>query len=132
MIVDSCIGRAERLTRFDRKDRMQPCAVTKRQNALGNFVHRIPPHESIANDAVHGATAGIEQAHVVVDFGCRRDRGAGIACLVLLLDGDGRGQAVDQVDIRLLDSFQKLARVSRQRFDIAPLTFRIDRIERQR
>ena len=42
------------------------------------------------------------------------------------------GQALDLVDIRLLQLLQKLPSISRQRFDIFPLPLGIDGVERQR
>jgi len=50
----------------------------------------------------------------------------------LLLDGDGRGKPFDQIDIGLLHQLQKLPCVGRQRFHVAALTFRVERIEGQR
>ena len=50
----------------------------------------------------------------------------------LLLDGDGRRQPVDLVDVRLLHHLEKLARIGRQALDIAPLALRIDRVEGER
>ncbi len=49
-----------------------------------------------------------------------------------LFDGNGRGQALDVIDVRLLHYRQELARVGRQRFDIAALALGIDRVEGQR
>ena len=50
----------------------------------------------------------------------------------LLLDGNGRGQALDAVDVGLVHHLQELPRIGRQRFDVASLPFGIQRIERQR
>ena len=50
----------------------------------------------------------------------------------LLLDGDGRRQALDVIDIGLLHQLQELARIGRQRFDIAALALGIDRVEGER
>ena len=83
-------------------------------------------------DAVDRAAAGVEQAQVVVDLGGRGDGGARVARRVLLLDGDGRGEAVDQVHVGLFDALQKLARVGGERLDVAPLPLGIDGVEGQR
>ncbi|MNN85669.1 hypothetical protein D3C81_2029880 [compost metagenome] len=48
-----------------------------------------------------------------------------------LLDRNGGRQAFDQVDVRFFHQLQKLARISRQRFDVTTLAFRIERIEGQ-
>ena len=81
---------------------------------------------------MHRSTAGIEQAHVVVDFGRGRDGRAGIARRVLLLDGNRRRQAIDQEHIRLLDTLEKLAGVCGERLDIAALAFGVDRVKGER
>lgn len=43
--------------------------------------------------------------------------------------GNGRRQAVDLIDVRLLHHFQKLTGVSRQGFDVAALALRVDGVE---
>jgi hypothetical protein len=48
------------------------------------------------------------------------------------LSGDRRRQAVDLVDVGLLHHLQELARIGRQRLDIAALALGIDGVERQR
>ena len=82
--------------------------------------------------AVWNADVGEQQAQVVVDLGHRADGGARIRAGGLLLDGNGRRQTLDQVDIRLLHLFEKLPRVGRQRLDVAALTLGVDGVERQR
>ena len=49
-----------------------------------------------------------------------------------LLDGDGRRQALDQVDVGFFHQLQKLACVGRQRLDVATLAFGIQRVEGER
>ena len=81
--------------------------------------------------AVRHADAGIEQAEVVVDLGDRADGRSGVARRRLLVDGDRRRQALDEVDVGLVHLAQELAGVGRQRLDVAPLALGIDRVERQ-
>ena len=50
----------------------------------------------------------------------------------LLLDRDRRRQALDVVDVGLLHHAQELARVGRQRLDVAALAFGVDGVERER
>ena len=79
--------------------------------------------------AVGGADARVEQAQVVVDLGDRADRRARVVRGRLLLDRDRRRQAFDRVDIRLLHHRQELARIRRQRLDVAALAFGVQRVE---
>ena len=67
-----------------------------------------------------------------MDFGHRADGRARVLRGRLLLDGDRRRQAVDLVDVRLLHHLQELARVSRQRLDVAALALGVDRVEGER
>ena len=83
-------------------------------------------------DAVDRAAAGVEQAQVVVNLGGRGDGGARVARGVLLLDGDGRSEAVDLVHVGLFDALQKLAGVGGERLDVAPLPLGVDGVEGQR
>jgi hypothetical protein len=73
-----------------------------------------------------------EQTQIVVDLGDGADGRARIRAGRLLLDRDGRGEAVDEIDIRLLHLLEELAGIRRQRLDIAPLAFGVNRVEGER
>src|SRR4029450_10517333 len=79
--------------------------------------------------AVRDADVGEQQPQVVVDFRDGADRRSWIRSGGLLLDGDRRRQAVDQIDVRLLHLLEKLPGIGRQRLDIAALSFGVDRVE---
>ena len=79
--------------------------------------------------AVRMADPRPEQAQVVVDLGDRADRRARVARGRLLVDRDRRRQALDRVDVRLVHLAQELARVGRQRLDVAALALGVDRVE---
>ena len=82
--------------------------------------------------AVGFADAREEQAEVVVDLGHRADGGAGVLARGLLLDGDGRGEALDGVHVRLVHLVQELAGVGRQALDVAALALGVEGVEGQR
>ena len=82
--------------------------------------------------AARRAHPGEEQAQVVVDLGDGPDGGAGVVRGGLLLDGDGRGQALDVVDVRLLHDRQELPGIGREGFHVAPLALGIDGVEGER
>ena len=82
--------------------------------------------------ALGRAQPGHQQPQMVVDF---RDRGDGAARILAagpLVDRHRRLQALDQIDVGPLQLMQKLPGVDRQAFDILPLAFGIQRVERQR
>ena len=81
--------------------------------------------------AARSADAGIKQAQVVVDLGDRAHGRARVVRRRLLLDGDGRGEPFDGVDVGLFHHRQELPGIGRQGFDIAALAFGVQRVERQ-
>ena len=81
--------------------------------------------------AVRVADARPQQAHVVVDLGDRAHGGARVAGGGLLVDGHRRGQALDEVDVRLVHPAQEHPGVGGQGLDVAALTLGEDRVEGQ-
>ena len=78
------------------------------------------------------ADAGVQQAEVVVDLGDGADGRARVAGGRLLVDRDGRRQALDEVDVGLVHLAEELAGVGRQRLDVAALALGVDRVEGER
>src|SRR5437899_158062 len=76
--------------------------------------------------------AGVEQPKIVEDFGLCSHSGPRISSGILLANGDGWSNSSDFVDVRLVHAFQKLPRVSRQRFHIPALALGIDGVKRKR
>ena len=94
---------------------------------LGGLARHGPP----ADRAVGMADAGIQEAQVVVDLGNGPDGRARVAGGGLLVDGDGRGQPLDEVDVRLVHLAQELAGVGREGLDVAALALGVDGVEGQ-
>ena len=92
---------------------------------------RLAGDRTSADRTVRLADARVEQAQVVVDLGDGADGGARVARRRLLVDGDGRREAVDRVDVGLLHHLEELARVGGERLDVAPLPLGVDRVERE-
>ena len=97
-----------------------------------HLVHGLLADLPAALGAVGHTGPGPEQAQVVVDLRHRAHGGAGVAAGGLLVDGDGRGQALNGVHIRLLHLAQELPCVGGKALHIAPLAFRIDGVKGQR
>ncbi len=110
---------------------MEAGAGGQAEDALGHLVHRVLLHPDVAASAEGLPQAGEEQPQVVVDFGGRGHGGARVAAGVLLLDGDGGGDALDFVHVRLLDALQELPGVGGERLDVAPLALGVDGVEGQ-
>ena len=115
-----------------REKRVETRSLAQPERGLGDLVHRVALDQPVAVDAVDRSAAGVEQAQIIVDFGRRGHGRARIARRILLLDGDGRRQPVDQVHVRLLDTLQKLPRIGRERLHVAPLPLGVDGVEGKR
>ncbi len=99
-----------------------------RRDDLGRFAYDF----AAAASAERAPDARIEQPHVVVDLSGRADGRARVADAVLLPDRNRRRDTVDAIDVGLLHPLQELARIGRQRLDVAPLPFRVNRVEGER
>ena len=102
------------------------------QDALDDLLGGLAGDGAAAVGAVGRADRGIEQAEVVVDLGDGADGGAWAAAGGFLLDGDGRAEAFDGIDVGAFDLVEKLAGVGGERFDIAALALGVDGVEGER
>ena len=116
----------------DRREQIKPRAFGQRHDAVDHLRHGLALDRQAGRRRIGHADARPEQPHVVVDLGDGADGRARIARGGLLLDGNGRRQAVDLVDVRLLHHLQELPRIGRQAFDIAALALGIDGVEGER
>ena len=67
-----------------------------------------------------------------MDLGDRPDGAPGTGLARLLVDGHGRRQAFDQIDVRPLELVQELACVAGEALDVTPLPLGEDGVEGQR
>ena len=116
----------------DRREHLEAGALGQLQDAVDDLLRRLARDARAVVRAVRHADAGVEQAEVVVDLGDRADRRARVARGRLLVDRDGRRQALDEVDVGLVHLAEELAGVGRQRLDVAALALGVDRVERER
>src|SRR5205823_6626070 len=77
------------------------------------------------------ADIGEEEPQVVVNLSGRGDDRAWVAARTALLNRDGGGKPFDEIDLRLLELIQELARIGRERFDVLALAFSINGVERE-
>ena len=118
--------------RLNREKHIQASALAEGHQAFHDFIHCVFFYFLAAEQAVGSSDTGKEKAQIIEDLGRGGNCRSRIACGIFLLDRYGGRNSVDQVDVRLLDPFQKLARVGRQRFDVTTLALRVDRIEGER
>ncbi len=102
------------------------------QQLLEDAVRRVSPHRPAAAAAEQPGRPGKEELEVVVELGHGADGGAGGAHRVGLVDGNGRRNPLDAVDLRLVHAVEKLPGVGREGLHVATLALGIDRVEGQR
>src|SRR5262249_22762188 len=115
-----------------RRQQIEPRAFRQRHHPVDHLRDGLALDRQPGRGRVGHAHARPQEPHVVVDLGDGTDGRARVARGGLLLDRDGRGEAVDLVDVRLLHHLQELARIGGERLDIAALALGIDGVERER
>ena len=100
-------------------------------DGVDDLIHGLALNLPPALGAVGHADARVHQAQVIVDLGDGAHGGARVAAGGLLVDGDGRGQALDHVHLRLVHLAQELPGVAGQGFHISALALGIDGVEGQ-
>ena len=96
-----------------------------------NGLRRVVPHGLCRLPVKQLARSGEQQLQMVVQLRHRAHRGAAGAHGVGLVDGNGRGHALDLVHGRFVHAVQKLARIGAEGFHVAALAFGIQRVKNQ-
>ena len=106
-------------------------ALRQLHHLIDDLLRRLRLDRPAAVVAVRMAHPRPQQSQVVVDLRDRADRRARVPRGGLLVDRDGRREALDRVDVGLVHLAQELAGVGGQRLDVAALALGVDRVERQ-
>lgn len=114
------------------REDLEAAALGQLKHPVDDGLRRLARDGTAALGAVGLADTGEEEAEVVVDLGDGADRRARVARGRLLVDRDGRGEALDEVDVRLVHLTEELPGVRGERFDVAALPLGEDRVERER
>ena len=107
-------------------------AIVLLEDMLDDALRRLGFDLALTLRAARRRDAREKELQVIIDLRHRADGRARALHVVRLLDGDGRRDAADFVHARLVHSVQKLPRVGRERLDVTPLPFRVDRVECER
>src|SRR5690606_20459570 len=113
----------------DGREHLEAGALGHRPQPVDDLLRGLRGNPLPADRAELGTGAGVQQPQVVVDLGDGADGGSRVAARGLLVDGDGRAQALDEVDVGLVHLPEELARVGRQRLDVAALPLGEDGVE---
>ena len=115
-----------------RGQQLNPGPLRHGQNLIHHLVHGLPADLPATFRTMRNPDPGIQKAQIVIDLRHGPYRGTGIAVRGLLINGYGRRKSFDALHLRLLHLSQKLPRIGGQRLHVASLSFRINRIKRQR
>ena len=129
--VGEQIGELALAIAHDRGQHHQPGALRQRQHRVDHLADALRGQRQVVVGAVGRPGARVQQPQVVVDLGDGADRRARVVAGGLLLDADGRRQALDDVDVGLVHQLQELPRIGRQALDVAALALGVERIEGQ-
>ena len=81
---------------------------------------------------VAGGEARVEELEVIVDLSEGADGRARGADGVFLLNGDGRRDALDAIDLGLVHAVEKLPNVRRECLDVAALALGVEGVKGER
>ena len=96
-----------------------------------HFRDCLPGDRDIVVRTVRHTRTGIQKPQVIIDFRDGADRGTGVVGRSLLVNGDRRGQAFNQFDIRLVHPAQELPGVGTQRLHISSLALSVNCVKSQ-
>ena len=101
------------------------------EDVVDDLLNGAPRHFAPTFWAVGLAHARPQQTKVVLNLCDRGHGGAGVVRTLLLIDGDGRREALDAVAVGFLHLPDELACVGGERFHVPALTLGIQRVEGQ-
>ncbi|TKS58495.1 MAG: hypothetical protein EWM73_03519 [Nitrospira sp.] len=116
----------------DRGQYLKPAPLGQQANGIDHLLHSLRGNFIAALEAGGTPDTGKKETEVVVDFRHGADRGPGVVAGALLLDGNGRREPFDRIDVGFAHLFEKLTGIGRERLDVPTLPLGIDRIEGQR
>ncbi len=108
---------------YQRREQHDTRTFRQIEDRVDNLLHGLPAYLASTIRTVRVADASIQQTQVIIHLRHRPDRRTGVVRRALLVDRDGRGEAIDMINIWLLHFIQELACIGRQGLDIAALSF---------
>ena len=103
-----------------------------RHYLIDDLLRRLAAERPAGERIMRLTHCGKEDPQVIVDLSRGRDCRSWIRASAASLDGDGRRQVFDEIDIRLFHLIQELPRVSGKALDVTALPFGIKRVESER
>ncbi len=115
----------------DRRQDDKAGSLAQGFHPVHNLVDGLAADLLTAPGAVGNAHPRPQEAEIIVDFRHRSHGGTGVFRGGLLVNGNGRGQAVDGVHVRLVHLSKELAGVRAQALDVPSLSLGVNGVEGQ-
>ena len=115
----------------DRRKNLEPGALRQLHHPVNHLVDALLMDFLPAFRAVGNADSRPEKTEIVVNLRNGSDCGPGIFRRCLLIDGNGRREAVNIIHIRFVHLAEEHPGVGAQALHIPPLPFGIHRVKRQ-
>ena len=100
-------------------------------NLIHHLINGLPVNLPAAPGAVGNTDSGVEKTHIIINLCHSSHCRSGIPVRGLLINGNSRGKSFYALHIRLLHLSQELPCIGRQRFHVAALSLRINRVKSQ-
>src|SRR5206468_7893862 len=102
------------------------------KDLIDKLLRRLPAQWLARQRIMRLAYGRKEDPQIIINFGGGRDGRSRIRAGATLLDGDRWRKSLDEIDVWLFHSIEKLPSISRETFDVAALAFGVKRVEGQR
>ncbi|EDT04029.1 hypothetical protein BamIOP4010DRAFT_2430 [Burkholderia ambifaria IOP40-10] len=126
---DFVLGRAFRQLDRERDDDARIVGARALDEFRVDGLGRVMPHLPRGLAVEQLGRARVQQLQVIVELGHRADRRTRAADRVGLVDRDRGRHAVDALDLRAVHPVEELPRIRAEGLDVAPLAFRVQRVE---
>ena len=119
------------LTLNHRREQQELRSLFQPSDAVDDLLRRLSRDGPAALRAVTLSDSREEHSKVVENFRDRPDGRTRVAAGRLLLNRNRRRESGDRIDLRLRHLAEELPSVTRQRFDVAALSFGVQRVKGQ-
>ena len=116
----------------DRRQQLDLRPLRQSHQRVHDLIHRLLLNDLAAFRAVRNPHPGVEQTEIVIDLRHRSHGGTRVPVGGFLVNGNGRGQSLNVVHVRLLHLSQELSRIRRQGLHVSALSLCINGIKSKR
>ena len=125
------LGMGSLTSSHNRSQQLELRSLRKRHNTVYHLVYCLLLNLSSAFGTMGDSHSGIQKSEIVINLRHSPHCGTGITVGRFLINGNGRGQTLDALHIRLLHLSQELPCIRRKGFHITSLSLCINGIKSQ-